>query len=64
MTKDALIDARSSDKVERNAAARMDRPRDVKAPNARTRAAFRASDDDRGVTHAADGAEMLAKLGR
>lgn len=65
MTKDTVVGARSSQKVERNAAPRLNqlgRPGAVKAPNARTRSAFRASDHDRGVTRAADGAEMLAKL--
>lgn len=63
MTKDTVVGARSSEKAERKTGARLDRPCDVRVPNARTRAAFRASDRDRGVTRAADCAAMFAKLG-
>jgi DNA-damage-inducible protein J len=38
-------------------------PFKVKVPNAKTEAAFRASDRDEGVTRAKDAADMFAKLG-
>lgn len=38
-------------------------PFEVKVPNARTEAAFRASDRDKGVIRAEDAADMFAKLG-
>lgn len=38
-------------------------PFEVKVPNAKTEAAFRASDREEGVTHAKDTADMFAKLG-
>ena len=38
-------------------------PFEVKVPNAKTEAAFRASDRDEGVTRAEDTADMFAKLG-
>ena len=38
-------------------------PFEVKVPNAKTEAAFRASDRDEDVTRAEDTADMFAKLG-